>query len=341
MTSRELVLSTLEFRNTTGRVPRHLWALPWAERNHPGSIERITKDYPEDITGSPQFLREKVQIVKGDPYAIGEYVDEWGCVFNNIHDGIIGEVKHPLVHPDDEDWEDTSAINIPVEYLSTNKNDVKNFCASTDKFVQSPCLARPFEQLQFIRGTENLYIDLMDPPEKMLEFIKKMHNFYKELVTIWCDTDVDGIFFMDDWGSQNSLLINPTIWDQIFAPLYKDYIDIAKSRGKKTFMHSDGNTTSILPRLIELGLDAFNSQLFCAGVPYYSPFKGKITFWGEIDRQHILPDPDTEKARAAVRSVYETLWANGGCIAQCEFSAGSNPDTVYAVYDEWAKVLPC
>lgn len=30
MTSKEIVLSTLEFRNTNARVPRQLWTLPWA-----------------------------------------------------------------------------------------------------------------------------------------------------------------------------------------------------------------------------------------------------------------------------------------------------------------------
>ena len=33
MTSKELVLRTLEFENTSGRVPRDLWVLPWAEYN--------------------------------------------------------------------------------------------------------------------------------------------------------------------------------------------------------------------------------------------------------------------------------------------------------------------
>ena len=41
MTSRELVLSTLEFRNTEGRVPRQLWTLPWAANRYPEIIEKM------------------------------------------------------------------------------------------------------------------------------------------------------------------------------------------------------------------------------------------------------------------------------------------------------------
>ena len=56
-------------------------------------------------------------------------------------------------------------------------------------------------------------------------------------------------------------------------------------------MHSDGNITEIIPDLIEIGIDALNSQLFCMDIEELGKkFRGKITFWGEIDRQNILPN---------------------------------------------------
>lgn len=335
MTSRELVYKTLEFRNTDNRVPRQMWLLPWAETNYGPMVDRIHKEFEDDIVTAPCILRTKT-ISKGDPYKIGEYTDEWGCRFNNIHEGIIGEVKEPLIQ--DEDWEDADHIHIPVEWLDFDVDAVNEFCRNTDKFVLSGCCPRPFEQLQFIRTTEELYMDLMDPPENMKNFIQKMHSFYCELVEKWAKTDIDALFFMDDWGSQNSLLINPRLWDEIFRPLYRDYIAIAKKYGKKTFMHSDGNTRDIYPKMIELGLDAFNSQIFCIGIDELEKYKGKITFWGEIDRQHLLPDGSTEDIENAVKEVYDRLWADGGCIAQCEFGPGARPENVYTVFKTWHDV---
>src|SRR5699024_387313 len=142
---------------------------------------------------------------------------------------------------------------------------------------------------------------------------------------------VDALNMMDDWGSQQALLINPALWDEYFRPMYRDYIDIAHKHGKKMFMHSDGYTLDIIPRLIDLGLDAMNSQIFCMGVDKLKQFKGKITFWGEIDRQHLIPEGTPEQIENAVKSVYENLWDNGGCIAQCEFGPGANPDNVYRI----------
>lgn len=335
MTSRELVYSTLEFRNTKGRVPRQMWLLPWARINHGAEVDRICGEFDSDIVEAPCILKQKT-IAKGDPYAVGEYNDDWGCLFTNVQGGIIGQAKEALVK--DEQWRDVDKVHIPVEWLDFDKEAVNAFCRGTDKFVLAGCCPRPFEQLQFIRTTQELYSDLVDPPECMLRFMEKMHGFYCELLERWAQTEVDALNFMDDWGSQKNLLISPKMWDKHFRPMYRDYIGIAKKYGKKTFMHSDGNILEIYPRLIEIGLDAVNSQIFCMGLENVEKYKGKITFWGEIDRQHLLPDGSTEDVEAAVKEVYDRLWENGGCIAQCEFGPGANPDNVYTIFETWEAV---
>ena len=103
-------------------------------------------------------------------------------------------------------------------------------------------------------------------------------------------------------------------------------------------MHSDGNTLQIIPHLIEIGLDAINAQIFCIGIDKLAQFKGKITFWGEIDRQHLLPYATQSEIEDAVKKVFNTLWDNGGCIAQCEFGPGAMPENVYKVFETWSKM---
>lgn len=334
MTSRDLVKATLNFENNSGRVPRQMWVLPWAEEHAGKTLKRIQQEFPDDIITAPSFLRVPT-IAQGDAYRVGEYTDDWGCRFTNISSGIIGEVKETLVK--DEDWEDWENIHIPVELLDFDMEQVNAFCKNTDKFVLGGCCPRPFEQLQFIRTTPEFYMDLVDPPAAMLKFMEKMFAFYCELMEKWAKTDVDALNFMDDWGSQNGLLINPKAWDQYFRPFYKEFIDIAHRNGKKAFMHSDGNTLAIYPRLIDLGLDALNSQIFCIGIDKLEEYKGKITFWGEIDRQHLLPNGTKEDIIRAVKSVKERLWDNGGCIAQCEFGPGAKEENVYTVFETWNR----
>jgi uroporphyrinogen-III decarboxylase len=259
-------------------------------------------------------------------------VDEWGSTFHNIQPGVIGEVKDPLI----EDWAtDVARVHLPREWLTIDRDAINRDCAATDRFTMAGACPRPFEQLQFLRGTEDLYMDLMDPQPEMLAFLAAMHAFYCSLLEAWAATDVDGLMWMDDWGSQNSLLISPRAWRRFFKPLYRDYIQIAHSAGKRAFMHSDGHTLAIYPDMVELGLDAFNTQLFCMGIENLKPFAGKITFWGEVDRQNLLPYATTDEIRAAVSEVHANLWASGGCIAQCEFGAGAKPENVRHVFETW------
>jgi len=332
--SRELIYKTLEFDNPS-RAPYNSWMLPWARNNYPAEVEAISARFPDDIAFSCGKLPVPT-IAKGDMYIPGTASDDWGCIFTNRQSGIIGEVKNPIVI--EENWEDFDNVHIPKEWLTFDAEDVNRYCKSTDKFVLAGACPNPYERMQYIRGTENLMIDIALENEGFLSSLNKIHTFYCELLELWAKTDVDALHMMDDWGTQRSLLISPAAWRKIFKPLYKDYSDIAHRNGKKFFMHSDGYILDIYPDLIEIGLDAVNSQLFCMDFDKLAEFKGKITFWGEIDRQHILPYGTREDVYAAVQKVYDHLWHNGGCISQYEFSIGTNPKNAFYVHEAWEKL---
>ncbi len=331
MTSKERVLRTLDFSHE-GRVPQELWALPWAHIHHAEALRRITEDFTWDFTGVPGPCAEYPRTY-GDPHEVGEYTDAWGCTFTNIQRGVIGEVKHPI--STDEGWNDIDNVHIPVECLTLDVAQVNAACKGQDKFIFGGACPRIFEQLQFIRGSEQFYIDLLQRPPQMMAFIERMHQFHCDQLSVWAKTDVDALNMMDDWGAQRALLISPAMWRELFKPLYKDYIDIAHRAGKKMFMHSDGYTLDILPDLIELGLDALNTQIFCIGLDKLLPYAGRITFWGELDRQHLLPYGTVEEVRKAARDMKTALYRQGGVIAQLEFSAGARPENVRAFYEEW------
>ena len=88
----------------------------------------------------------------------------------------------------------------------------------------------------------------------------------------------------------------------------------------------------------KVGIDALNSQIFCMGVDKLEQFAGQITFWGEIDRQHMLIEATHEELSAAVEKVYNKLYRNEGVIAQCDFGPGVTPDRVETVFAFWNKM---
>lgn len=332
--SRKLVYKTIEF-DRPERAPRDLWVLPWADIHYPDEVKELKSKFPSDIKSASAFRKES-SVVKGEMHKVGTYVDAWGCVFENIHEGIHGEIKDPIVKGDE--WEDKDRIHIPKEWFDIDFDGVNSYCRENDVFVLAGFCARPFERLQFIRGTEQLYIDLALRNDGLLEFIKTLHKFNCDLMETWAKTDVDSLFMMDDWGAQNNLLISPDIWVEIFKPMYRDYCNIAKAAGKKMFMHSDGNILKIYPHLIEIGVDALNSQIFCMGVENLQQYAGKIAFWGEMDRQHMLVEKEPADIDRAVRNIKELLWKDGGCIAQCEFSPGGKPENINQMFETWDEI---
>jgi uroporphyrinogen decarboxylase len=65
-----------------------------------------------------------------------------------------------------------------------------------------------------------------------------------------------------------------------------------------------------------------------------------VTFWGEIDRQRIMPFGSPGDVRGAVRRVRSALDdGRGGVIAQCEWGVRDPFENVAAVFDEWARPL--
>ncbi len=338
-TSRELVTRCLTF-DYPERVPRDLWLLPWASERYPDTVHQINQRFPSDFVTVEFFYPASLR-VRGDPYRIGSYTDEWGCTFVNLQDGVIGEVKDPII-ADIADWR---CVQPPYELLPTTldpaRGQIADFYERTDKFVFANCCPRPWERYQFLRGSENALIDVMMPELGGAELLRVIHEFYLRELEFWVKTDVDAIRFMDDWGAQHQLLIPPRIWRELFKPLYRDYCDLAHAYGKFAFMHSDGHILEIYEDLIEIGVDAINSQLFCMDLEALAKIaKGKITFWGEIDRQHVLPSKNPDVARAAVRKVAQHLYdPRGGVIAQFEFGPGANPECAWVIFEEWDNVM--
>jgi uroporphyrinogen decarboxylase len=349
--SRERVYKTLRFDHPD-RVPRDLWVVMATDMARTAEVDGILTRFPMDVVycsaeGGWNFQKKRnaglhffkygpSARAQGIPYQVGTYVDAWGVPFEVGEVGVFGEVKHPPL----ADWAALEHFSPPWEILDGgNWDDVNRFCDETDRFVISNNGSNPFERIQFLRGTEQVFTDLAWGSPELLRLRDVVHEFCLKDIELWCKTNVDGVRFHDDWGAQNALLISPTMWREWFKPLYVDYCRLIHDAGKFAFFHTDGNVAAILPDLIEIGVDAINSQLFCMDIEELGRrYKGAITFWGEIDRQWALPFGRPEDVRQAVRRVRRALDpGNGGVIAQLQFGKFDPFETIVAAFEAWLE----
>ncbi len=335
MTSRERIINILR-QKEVDRIPRNIWMLPGIDMFRSDEREKLLAAFPDDFT-SPSYRYGKGKRCKGIFGQLGEYTDAWGCTWSTGEPGVIGEVKEPII----KDWSDLDTYELPWELLDeADLSQVNESCRNTNCFVLVGTETRPFERMQFLRGTEQLFMDLADASKDVLRLRDLLHTFYIQEMTMWAATDVDGVWFMDDWGSQTNLLISPTLWRELFKPLYAQYCQILHAHGKFAFFHSDGNIEKIYPDLIEIGVDAINSQLFCMDIERLGEqYAGKITFWGEIDRQFVLPFGSRLDVEKAVDRVANALMKKHrtGVIAQCEWGLQDPMENIMAVFDHWNK----
>jgi len=341
------VIRAIEF-DSPERVPRDLWWLPAVQMTQKEELRAVLERFPMDI-GTPDYKAGVSERQKGQPTMVvpgshppialprrGKYVDEWGSVWQVGEDGVVGEVKEPVLR----ELPKIRSFSPPWEYLeSTDLTEVNRSCADSNQFMLSGICARPFERMQFVRGTENLLMDLAYGTKEIVTLREMVHEYNVKRIEMWLKTDVDGILMMDDWGAKDSLLISPHVWREFLRPLYAEYCDLIHQHHKYVFFHSDGYIEEVFGDVVEMGVDAINSQLFCMDIEGLGQkYKGKITFWGEIDRQRLLPFGEVRETKGAVRRVRAALEdERGGVIAQCEWGKNNPPENVEAVFKAWSS----
>jgi uroporphyrinogen decarboxylase len=143
---------------------------------------------------------------------------------------------------------------------------------------------------------------------------------------------VDGIWTGDDFGAQNGMMISPDMWRRIFKPRMAEvFQEFRAVNADVTVMyHCDGAIAPILDDLIEIGLDVFNPVQ--PNVPGHEPhelkqkFGDRLSFWGGIDQQHLLPNGTPEEIDADVRAKIEALGEGGGyMVAPAHILQGDTP----------------
>lgn len=333
LSSRKLVLQTLEFESPP-RIPRQLKATQEIQRIFGDEILLLQKDYPDDLVFAPAVYHDhRVATPEHEKEKI--YVDEWGCVFERVDDFSLGKVKKPII----KDWAEETRFRPPEALLKIDKDEINAFCRQTDCFILAGYTLRLFERLQFLRGEENALIDLAQKPKGLFSLLNKIHEHNLKIIDVWSTTSIDALVIVDDWGSQQRLLVSPSLWREMFKPRYAEYADFARLRNKKVFFHSDGFILDIIPDLMDIGVDALNVQLFTIGLESLARFaRGKISFWGDADAHYLRQETSQLEMGRVVEAIKQNLYDRGGVIAYVDFNSEVLPKSVRNFFQEWERI---
>jgi uroporphyrinogen decarboxylase len=178
-----------------------------------------------------------------------------------------------------------------------------------------------FQTAQLMRGTEKFLIDLSLNPDYACFLMDRIMDFVIEdarLSILASQGKYTFVEYNDDIATQRGLLISPTMWRKYVKPRMKAFCDMVHGFGIKVKYHSCGSIYSVIPDLIEIGVDILNPiQTLAANM---DPFKLKAEFGkdlclhGGVDIQHLLPNGPKQEVCDYVQRLIDIVGKDGGYI---------------------------
>ncbi len=194
---------------------------------------------------------------------------------------------------------------------------------TTDKALLVVCGCNLFEWGTFLRRMDNFLMDLLCDPanvERLLDELLKRHLATLEKVCNAVGDLVDIIRFGDDLGMTSGPFMDADTYRLLFKPRHKILCDYVKEHSQMhTFIHSCGSISSLMPDLIEAGIEIFNpiqTNAWQMEPEFLKKEFGKdCTFWGGgVETAGVLNVGTPEKVREQVLERLETFSNGGGFV---------------------------
>jgi uroporphyrinogen decarboxylase len=173
----------------------------------------------------------------------------------------------------------------------------------------------------FGRGVEQVLLDIALEDPVYLYLVERRHRFFMAVIERTLEAAngrIDFVLCGDDFGSQRGPLISQATFDRLFAPKKKELFDLAHSCGVPVSHHCCGSTRELIPRFIEIGMDALQTiQPQAAGMDPYElkqAFRGQLVLHGGVDVQGWLQRATTEEVEAEMDRLMDVVGLGGGFI---------------------------
>jgi len=258
----------------------------------------------------------------GDP---DTFRDAWGVIWRRAPypGGYYWELHgHPLAHATIEDldrypWPD------PLDPALTAglADEVKALHASPYAIVADGGYKSFWELGFMMRGLEQLLVDLVADPEFVTALMEKLLEI--NLAGTRRFLEIAGPYIQvfrtaDDLATQTGLLMSPESYRAVLKPVYKRYLDAVHAlTPAKVFYHSCGRVNDLVDDLAELGVDILNPvQVSAMGdtAQLKQRFGSKVTFWGAVDTQEVLPHGSPADVEREVARRIRDLGPGGGYV---------------------------
>lgn len=328
------IKDTLSHKNN-GSVPYHFDFTPPAKKRLEKYYNSIDLDNIIRLPirwGSPKSIKP-LYAAKGT-YG-SRLKDEFGVTWV-VSDNDRGSPIPCLHNPD------LSNYRFPDPCQSYRFGDLEQWCKKNSEHYRLIWPGDLWERATFIRGMEDLLMDVMTDRKFVKGLLRGITDYYIETMKIINDRfEFEAFGLSDDYGTQKDLIISPNAWRDIVKPFLLEIGELAEKMGKDLMIHSCGNIYSIIGDLIEAGIDIIH-PIQPETMDIYMikrEFGRAATFQGGLNTQELLPFGSPEEIREEINKLKNRMGKNGGFILEPGITVqGDIPlDNLIAMIDEAKK----
>lgn len=301
-------------------IPTTVGLLPAMWIRDGKAMEQLVKDFPQFFPAGYSVDYSDPSTIAHGTYRVGEHVDEWGCVWSNVDEGMEAIVTgHPV-----KTEEDVFTLEIP-----------KN---------RDGRLPHGFMYLRLLDlcGFENTMCMFAEEDEAIRTLIDKVLEYNKYQVEAILPRCNGVVAFGDDLGIQNGLLIGAERWRKYMKPCYAELYGMIKKHNPECliYMHTDGCIHEIMPDLMDCGVDMINPQYRANGLDNLVRVCRKeqiIPIALDLDRQ-LFPFASHAQLEEHVHECIEALYLpEGGLTLNIELNYDVPMDNCYALLEAVEK----
>lgn len=173
-----------------------------------------------------------------------------------------------------------------------------------------------FERAWFLRGYENLLMDLIDEPDFCHELLDACAAWLMKSIDRLLDAPIDAIILTEDYADQRGMVFGIDRYRTFFIPRWRRVFEHIHRAGVSVILHVCGNAEPALSDLLDIGLDCLESVQPEAIDPYTTKkrYGSSLRFWGGIGVQRLMPFASPAEVRDEVLRAREKLARGGGYI---------------------------
>ena len=242
---------------------------------------------------------------------------EWGFTWERMDETMGQPTTNVINNPDD-----LMALVVPDIYNPERFYGLEEFNRKyPDRFRMASLALSGFTTMSFLRGFNNLMMDLVDNPEFVETLADKVYGFEERLIEQLAGYHFDAVAFFDDWGTQKGMIFAPATWRRVFKPRYQQQFALVHRLGLKVYFHCCGYYPQIISDLIEVGVDMLNiSQPNLYHIPEMGKqYGGRVCFVCPVSYQTTSISGTRDDIFEAVQVLLNSFGRfNGGLIGYVE-----------------------